>query len=150
MPQGDCTQWRWRGRRGNSNITGVEGGDGFADVTGDPENVRTGVEFSIPLEELGLAATGFVGDIKFMAYINGTGHDFVSNQFAGDGVRTANYGTFPPDLSTEASGDQFVTVSTAALELSFVPEPTSLLLLGLGAACGLRRARAALGGARAA
>ncbi len=119
----------------NSNIAGVGGGDP-ATFTGDPENVITGLEFSIPLEELGLAATGFTGDIKITAFINGTGHDHVSNQFSGDGINSGNFGVFTPDLAFEedAPGDQFVTVSVPAISAAgSVPEPTSAVLLVLGA-----------------
>jgi len=117
----------------NSNIAGVGGGDPST-FTGDPENVITGLEFSIPLEELGLAAIGFSGDIKITAFINGTGHDFIANQFSGDGTNTGNFGGLPPDLSLEAAGDQFVTVSVPALSAAgSVPEPTSAVLLMFGA-----------------
>ena len=112
----------------NSNIAGVEGGGG-AVVTGDPENVITGLEFSIPLSALGNPT----GDIKLLAYINGTGHDFASNQFSGVGVLTGNFGNLPPDLSTEAEGDQFVTIGAPAAAAAAVPEPTSLMLLALAA-----------------
>ncbi|NOZ39181.1 MAG: PEP-CTERM sorting domain-containing protein [Planctomycetes bacterium] len=117
----------------NSNIAGVGGADPST-FTGDPENVITGLEFSIPLEELGLAATGFSGDIKITAFINGTGHDFVANQFSGDGSNTANFGGLPPDLAFEAAGDQFVTVQVpAASAVGAVPEPSSAVLIVLGA-----------------
>ena len=123
----------------NSNTAGVLGGNGLETEVGDPENVLTGVEFSLPLTELGLPASGFVGDISITAFINGSGHDFVSNQFAGDGINAGNVGGFPPDLEFEFEGDQFVTVSAGgtAGALSAVPEPTSLLLLSLAVSCGL-------------
>jgi hypothetical protein len=117
----------------NSNVAGVEGGSG-AVVTGDPQNVLTGIEFSLPLSALGNPA----GNIKMVAYINGTGHDFASNQWAGTGVLRGNFGGLPPDLSTEAAGDQFVTISNGALGITAVPEPNSLALLSIAAAaCGL-------------
>ena len=117
----------------NSNIAGVEGGSG-AVVTGDPQNVITGLEFSIPLSALGNPA----GDIKLLAFINGSGHDYVANQFSGTGVLTGNYGGLPPDLEFEAAGDQFVTIPNGSPALTTVPEPTSLALLSLSAAaCGL-------------
>lgn len=117
----------------NSNIAGVEGGSG-AVVTGDPQNVLTGIEFSIPLSALGNPT----GNIKMLAYVNGTGHDFASNQWAGTGVLQGNFGTLPPDLSTEAEGDQFVTIPNGVLAVTAVPEPNSMALLSLAAAaCGL-------------
>ena len=61
----------------NSNIGGVAGGT-------RPDNgsdVITGMEFAIPLALL----SGYdgTGDIKVCAFVNGGGHDFVSNQVLG-------------------------------------------------------------------
>jgi len=57
----------------NSNILGVGGGCELADGTG----VTTGVEVRIPLS----AIPGYTeGDIKVCAFINGGGHDYLSNQ----------------------------------------------------------------------
>ncbi len=105
----------------NSNIAGVNGSGGpdFAQ-TGDPENVLTGVEFSIALSELGTAVNA--GDIRLAAFINGSGHDFASNQFAGDGVLVGNLGGdgaggFTGDLSgidlSQIAGDQFVVIANS-------------------------------------
>jgi len=119
----------------NSNVAGVSGDGPYGTATtGDPENVVTGLEFSIPLDELGLPATGFVGDIRLTAYINGGTHDFASNQWAGDGILGSNVGIFGAlgyDLDFDVVGDQFVTISQAAAASSVgtVPEPTSALLL---------------------
>ena len=124
----------------NSNIAGIVGGDGTqTEEIGDPENVVTGIEFSIPLDEIGLTSTGFVGDIKITAFVNGTGHDFISNQFSGDGINSANVGSFTPDLETEFAGEQFVTVSVGTPAVSAVPEPTSAVLLTLSALAVLAR-----------
>ncbi len=89
----------------NSNNDGVQGGTGM--TAGDPENVMTGIEFSVPISELGIT-----GDLKIAAFINGGGHDFLSNQFAGEGILTGNLAgdIANIDLSMIA-GDQFVTVS---------------------------------------
>ena len=59
----------------NSNVGGVSGGD-------QPEpdgglGVTTGIEISIPLSVLGHTAGD---DIRICAFINGSGHDFVSNR----------------------------------------------------------------------
>jgi hypothetical protein len=117
----------------NSNVAGVEGGGG-AIVTGDPQNVLTGIEFSIPLSALGNPT----GDIKLLAYINGVGHDFSSNQYSGVGTLLPNFGNLYPDLELEAAGDQFVTIPNAPLGITSVPEPNSLVLLSFAAAaCGL-------------
>ena len=59
----------------NSNVAGVNGSGGpdFGN-TGDPENVTTGVEFSIPLSQIGNPAPGT--DIKAVVFINGGGLRF--------------------------------------------------------------------------
>lgn len=125
----------------NSNVAGVEGGGG-AVVTGDPQNVITGLEFSIPLSALGNPT----GDIKLLAYVNGTGHDYSSNQYSGTGILAGNFGSLFPDLEFEADGEQFVTIPNGApalVALTTVPEPSSLVLLSVtAAACGLLRRRA--------
>jgi len=121
----------------NSNIAGVEGGSGEPWQTeGDPQNVFTGLEFSIPLSSLGNPT----GDIKLLAFINGSGHDWASNQFSGVGVLQPNFGPLMPDLSFEAAGNQYVVISqaVAAAAATAVPEPSSLVLLalaGVGLAC---------------
>jgi hypothetical protein len=120
----------------NSNVAGVEGGSG-AIVTGDPQNVITGLEFSIPLSALGNPT----GDIKLLAYVNGTGHDFSSNQYSGTGILQGNFGSLFPDLEAEAAGEQFVTIPNGALDLTAVPEPSTFVMIGLAAAgclCGRR------------
>lgn len=124
----------------NSNVAGVEGGGG-AVVTGDPQNVITGLEFSIPLSALGNPT----GDIKLLAYVNGTGHDYSSNQYSGTGILAGNFGSLFPDLEFEAADDQFVTIPNGGplTGLTTVPEPSSLVLLSVtAAACGLLRRRA--------
>lgn len=59
----------------NSNIAGVPFGVDPADGAG----VTTGVEFKVPLSVLGYDG----GPIKICAFINGGGHDFLSNQVLG-------------------------------------------------------------------
>lgn len=56
----------------NSNTGGVFGGTG----TGSGAGVSTGVEYCIPLAALG----GPIGDFKICAFVNGGGHDYMSNQ----------------------------------------------------------------------
>lgn len=70
----------------NSNAGGVSGGNGPASGAG----VGTGIELMIPL----ITLKGYTGgDIKVTAFINGGGHDFVSNQIlAGAGAGTNNLG----------------------------------------------------------
>ncbi|MFM1821744.1 MAG: hypothetical protein RI967_10 [Planctomycetota bacterium] len=69
----------------NSNTAGVVGG---AEI-GDGSGVFTGVELAIPLS----AIPGYMGgDLKVCAFINGGGHDFVSNQVLGGLGGGANLG----------------------------------------------------------
>lgn len=62
----------------NTNVAGVAGGTGAANQN-DALAVQTGLELSISLADLGY--TG--GDIKVCAFVNGSGHDYPSNQFLG-------------------------------------------------------------------
>ncbi|GBC91558.1 hypothetical protein HRbin15_00012 [bacterium HR15] len=103
----------------NSNTGGVEGGSGLA--SGNGALVTTGVELAIPFAAIGITGTGI---IKVSAFINGVGHDYLSNQVLG-GIggggnlgepRNVNFGNIP--------GNQFFYV--------VVPEPASLLALGIG------------------
>jgi len=133
----------------NSNTVGVDGcGDPNAcaiATTGDPGSVITGVEFSIALSEIG--DPNSLSEIKIAAFVNGGGHDFSSNQYAGTGVLQNNLGGdgmggFTGDFSgvdlSAITGDQFVTLTVPALSaVAAVPEPTAVVLLGIGAACGL-------------
>ncbi len=129
----------------NSNTAGVTGDSGLAgnysDPTlEDPSLVTTGIEFSIPLSAIGNPSGT---NIRITAFVNGAGHDYLSNQVSGAGTLQENIG--PPgfaDFSDNAffPGDQFVTLAAplSALGTGSVPEPSSLALICLGAlACGL-------------
>ncbi len=115
----------------NRNTAGVNGSGGPNwDNTGDPENVVSGIEFSVPLSFIGNPT----GEIAVTAFINGTGHDYASNQFAGFGLAGAalidpvatdggnpggdGFGGFTGDLAgvnlTTIPGDQFVVIAQAA------------------------------------
>jgi hypothetical protein len=122
----------------NSNTAGVEGGGG-AVVTGNPQDVTTGIELSIPLDQLlDFLNAAPTGNIRVLAFINGTGHDFVANQFSGVGSLSGNFGSLPPNFALEIPGDQFVTIVQPLAALSSVPEPGSIALLSIAiAACGL-------------
>ena len=95
---------------GNTNDATVDGYDILAG------QVDTGLEVAIPLAAIGSPT----GDIKATIFINGTGHDYAANQFAGDGILAGNPGGDGAggftgtlggvDLSAIA-GDQFVTIS---------------------------------------
>ena len=87
--------------------------EGFDVLAGQ---VTTGLEVAIPLSAIGNPS----GDIKVTAFIDGTGHDYASNQFSGAGIMGGNLGSDNAgggngslsgvDLSAIA-GDQFVTIS---------------------------------------
>lgn len=135
----------------NSNVMGVSGGTEDP-AAGEAESATTGIEFAIPLSALGDPT----GDIRLLAFVNGTGHDFISNQFTGAGhlgeplllLDRSNLGTLlfndgpDPPLFTmvDMPGDQFVTIA-APPALVAVPEPAAALLLSLAAACFVGRRR---------
>jgi hypothetical protein len=108
----------------NSNTGGVDGGTGPSSGAG----VLTGVEICIPLTAIGNPT----GPIKVSAFINGGGHDFLANQVlggigGGDNLgepRNVNFANIP--------GDQYFTI---------VPEPGSMILLGMGGLALIRRRR---------
>jgi hypothetical protein len=103
----------------NSNVAGVGSGTGAA--SGNPGGVTTGSEFAIPLSLLGNPTWG--QGVKVCAFINGSGHDFVSNQVLGGlPAGTDNLGDpHKVNFSTIAGNQYFV-----------VPEPASFAVLGLG------------------
>ncbi|MFU8828301.1 MAG: hypothetical protein ACNA8P_02600 [Phycisphaerales bacterium] len=93
----------------NSNTGGVSGApDQFAAPDSNPATVTTGIEIGIPVSDL--VTWNGSSQLKIQVFINGTGHDFVSNQhlqFActadlGE-PRFVNFNDFP--------GEQFAQVS---------------------------------------
>jgi hypothetical protein len=133
----------------NSNSVGVTGDAPYTTPTaGNPQDVTSGIEFSIPLSEIGTPT----GNIRLTVFVNGTGHDYASNQFAGTGILDGNlggngFGGFTGDLSgvnmNDFAGDQFVTVpNPGGGSLGAVPEPASALLALVAAlAWGVARRR---------
>ncbi|GIV05380.1 MAG: hypothetical protein KatS3mg016_0955 [Fimbriimonadales bacterium] len=115
----------------NSNTGGVT--SSVADATAAAA-VSTGVELAIPFAALGITSTPTT--IKVSAFINGAGHDFLSNQVLGGVGGLGNLGE-PRNVNfANIAGDQYFTV--------VVPEPASLIALGAGLTglLGLRRRKA--------
>jgi len=96
----------------NSNIAGVVGGTSVIDPLNEfPADVTTGVEVSIPIAAIGLTEPA---DIKVCAFINGTGHDFLSNQVLGTLPGVGNLGE-PRDVDFSAmTGDQWFPIGKCA------------------------------------
>ena len=113
----------------NSNVAGIVGGTGAADQAAAAA-VMTGIELGIPLAAIGSPS----GPIKISAMVNGSNHDFLSNQFLG--------GLAPPqgNLGGDGGGNFIGDVSGVDLRefagnqyFSTVPEPGSLSLAALAA-----------------
>ena len=119
----------------NSNGAGVTGASGAGALS-----AMTGIEVQIPLAALGLASANF----SVCAFINGSNHDYVSNQFLsalpsgtgnlggdGFGTFTGNLGGIDLNNPAYAAGSQFFRV---------VPAPGTMALFGLtGLFVGRRR-----------
>ncbi|MEL6592053.1 MAG: T9SS type A sorting domain-containing protein, partial [Bacteroidota bacterium] len=76
-------------------------------MIGNPAAVTTGIEWSIPLSAIGNPS----GEIRITAFVNGSGHDFVSNQvLCGLGGNQANLGD-PRNVDlSNFGGDQFFSL----------------------------------------
>lgn len=123
----------------NSNVAGVLGGTNAANQAA-AEAVMTGIELAIPLAAIGNPT----GDIKIAAHINGSNHDYLSNQslggflppqgnLGGDGSGGFN-GTVGQLNMNNFAGDQYFVAAT-------VPEPGTMAALALGGLAMLRRRR---------
>lgn len=110
-----------------SNVNGILGGTSAADQLAAAA-VTTGLELLIPLSAIGNPS----GGIRVSAMVNGSNHDFLSNQILGGltpsqgnlgGDGTGNYTGDLSQINLDSfSGDQFFTV---------IPEPASVSLIAL-------------------
>jgi len=127
---------------GLAGVGGLSGGNNFlgVDLTinnsntgglpGDPALSLTGIEISIPLASLGiLSADG----VKVAAFINGSGHDFVSNQVLG---------SLPADFGNLGEPSQVNFNNYAGLQYVTLPTPGAAALLSLAGLAAARRRRA--------
>ncbi|MCC6970122.1 MAG: hypothetical protein IT434_07850 [Phycisphaerales bacterium] len=91
----------------NTNTEGVDGGGVI-----NPEAVTTGLELQIDLAELGWTGTN---PIKVVAFINGSGNDYLSNQVAG-GMPDGTNNLGEPTLVdfTSIDGNQWVAIPCPA------------------------------------
>lgn len=116
----------------NSNTAGVIGGTAAADQVA-AQAVQTGIELAIPLSAIGNPGPN---DVKIIAMINGSNHDYLSNQFL-PGLRAPQ-----GNLGGDGTGTFTGTVGQIDLNNFVIPEPTSLVLVGLalvGLTCGRGR-----------
>ncbi len=108
----------------NSNTAGVTGSSVPTNAAIDA--ITTGIEVAIPLSLLGLNDSNwFSNGFKVSAFVNGGGHDFLSNQVLGGlPSGTGNLGE-PRNVNfNQFAGNQYFVV----------PEPASMVMLSLGLA----------------
>jgi len=111
----------------NSNTGGVSAGTGAADQAAAAA-VTTGIEFSLPLALFG----GSVNGVKVSTFVNGGGHDFLSNQVLGAApAGSSNFGGPGGVNFANVAGDQFFVL----------PSPSAAVLAGLAGLFAGRRRR---------
>lgn len=94
----------------NSNVLGVDGGTGLSSGAG----VTTGMEWKIPLSNIGNPT----GAIKVCVFINGGGHDYLSNQVLGGIGGGSNFGEPRVVNFSTVPGNQYVVVPGTAPTIS--------------------------------
>jgi hypothetical protein len=112
----------------NSNVLGIGGSAGSAANQADALAVTTGIEISIPLSFFG---GSLPAGTRGMAFVNGGGNDFLSNQVLG-GVPVGSGNLGGTVNFASIAGDQFFVI----------PTPGALALLGVGGLVATRRRRA--------
>lgn len=121
----------------NSNVAGVLGGTAAADQAAALA-VQTGLEFSINLDALGIVAGT---DFKVSAMVNGSNHDYLSNQILG--------GLLPDQGNLGGDGSGGFTGTLGGINLNnfagdqwfLVPAPGATALLAVGGLAAVRRRR---------
>lgn len=109
----------------NSNTGGVSGASGAGAAS-----ATRGLEISIPLSWLGVVSAN---GIKASAFINGGGHDFLSNQVLG---------SLPAGTNNLGEPSQVNFANIAGNQFFVIPSPGAAALMGLAGLAGLRRRRA--------
>lgn len=111
----------------NSNTAGIGGTAGNAADQDAAKAVKTGLELSIDLADIGSPS----GPFKVMLLQNNDNHDFLSNQTLGGlPVGTGNLGSPAANVDfSSIAGDQFFVLSHAP-----IPEPATLALASIAAA----------------
>jgi hypothetical protein len=114
----------------NTNAAGVNGNSGTAANSAAALAVGTGLELAIPLSAIGY--TG--GSVQVLADINGGGDGYLSNQFLpGLSVGTGNVGAGGPYTGPSSGAFNFSSIPGAYFTVTAVPEPSTIVLLGIGA-----------------
>jgi hypothetical protein len=119
----------------NSNNGGVAFGTGSANQVAAAA-VTTGIEVAISLADLGSPAVG--DTIKITAFVNGSNHDYVSNQFLGSlpaplgSLGSDGFGSYFQHETSFNLNDYF---GNQYFSVTVVPEPSAIALVCLAVAC---------------
>jgi hypothetical protein len=113
----------------DSNVAGVAGGTGAANQAAAAA-VSTGLELAIALSDLDYVG----GPLRIMAGVNGSNHDYWSNQFLGG--LPAPQGNLGGDEAGSFTGEGAIDLTHFAGDQFFavVPEPAAIVLTGFALA----------------